>query len=717
MLHEILLSLSGNPSPLLKGSYEENGRIYQQPLPLLTKPELALLEPLTKLSYLHRDLRSYTAQITSTHHSTICRAVSTAISSIHLERFQQKVLDVEKAILEREASLVGGYGIVPLSAVVGEFEGWIRPMEWLWMLAQLMVPDPKKGKQQKGKAYTGADIINKLRKEVKTGYSDIEETASTLIKAAEMSWMRQLSAWILYGRLPSIGADDFFIHKLQDEAGDGNTFDEFRMDETKLPSFVSLQTASSILFIGKSLNHVRTRSASKVSSPEMALLPEHLSILSSLTSPISVPNMSAAIQSIRLSLSQNALQQLLPFGKILEILSLLHGFLLLGRGEFAMSLVGQADERVRLRHKSPGASRLDKTPAAGLQDVQVKEGEVSAALNRTFAELVSLQSDENYDEELELARDLLRLSLTNSTSTKPRHRDSSREAHGIDKAAHEASFDNLLFPAPTSLTLRIRPPLDLFLTPSDLDTYSTINAYLLSPRRSHSHLSGLWKQTSLRRTHPSPLGPPLSNTQGGAQRLLAQRERTNDRVRSTRKYWATANAALFLLSELSSYFQGEVVHGHWTHLRAWLAEIRPSSSSSAGSRPGTAGSLRTDPDFWRVSNNTRPSEPSSLLPQSRHNNRHNHSTTPLDPETLTRAHKAYLTSLHTSLLLTDAVFTSRLRTLLTHIDHLVALIQRLQGIQQNLDLETDEGIEDALADYKKEESIVLRELEKARSGV
>lgn len=202
MLHEILLSLSGHPSPLLKNDH--SGAATQN---VLSPSERELLRTAGNLSDLHCNLITHTAQISASHPSIICRAVSTAIESIHLAAFQRKILEVEDGILKKDAGLVGAYNIVPLTAVVGEFSGWTRRMEWLWQLAQFMVA--KHGDTTR----TGAELINHLRDELQTGYTDIEETTLSLIKVAETAWLKQVSAWVLYGRLPSVGSHDFFVQK------------------------------------------------------------------------------------------------------------------------------------------------------------------------------------------------------------------------------------------------------------------------------------------------------------------------------------------------------------------------------------------------------------------------------------------------------------------------------------------------------------------------
>ncbi len=202
MLHEILLSLSGHPSPLLKHGFAEF-----KAQEILSPPERELLKTAGHLSDLHCKLIDRTARISASHPSVICRAVSTAIKSIHLAAFQRKILEVEDSILRKDAALVGAYNIVPLTAVVGEFSGWTRRLEWLSELAQFMLGD------KKAPPCRAASLINKLRNELQTGYADIGETALSLVRVAETAWLKQISAWVLYGRIPVLGEDDFFIRE------------------------------------------------------------------------------------------------------------------------------------------------------------------------------------------------------------------------------------------------------------------------------------------------------------------------------------------------------------------------------------------------------------------------------------------------------------------------------------------------------------------------
>jgi hypothetical protein len=206
MLHEILLSLSGHPSPLLTADHSS-------PSSILSPPEKALLSSVAHISDLHCKLIAQTATVSATHPSSICQAVATSIKSTHLAKFQRKVLEVEDGILRKDAGSVGAYNIVPLTAIVGGFSEWVRRLEWFLELVEFMVRGTKEGKK-----CTGAMAIDRLCDAMQTGYVDIEEAALSLVKVAETAWLKQVSAWVLYGRLPAFGREDFFVQLVNSDA-------------------------------------------------------------------------------------------------------------------------------------------------------------------------------------------------------------------------------------------------------------------------------------------------------------------------------------------------------------------------------------------------------------------------------------------------------------------------------------------------------------------
>lgn len=717
MLHEILLSLSGHPSALFEDSARSELR--QDNFPLLSPPEKALLSSIGHLARLHRALRDHAATISSIHPSAICRAVAASISFTHLTRFQQKILDVESQILRKDAAVVGAYNIVPLAGVVGQFDEWTRRLEWLWDISCYMLPSEAdcaaRGEARTANACTGASIIDKLRQEAQTGYPDIEAAATELIKVAETAWLKQLSTWVLYGHLPAYGGKDFFVQTDEDTA-DG--IPEFHANSKLLPKVISPQAASSVLFIGKSLNQIRshhrnieTSHERSSTASELELVTVHLRYLSALSSPISSASFSDAISAIRVSLSRNTLQQLLPLPKILQILTLLKDFFLLGRGEFAMALITEANEQLRSRHGSSGQPR--HRPNHNLQGLLIKEGEVTAVLMRTWAVLSSYTGHEDItDDILDLARDTVHLSISKPATTRPATPGRAREDPVSLPKVAGVTFNDVLMAMPITLNLDIASPMDLFINSSELEIYSMIHAYLLAIRRAHFRLADLWRHSSLRRIHPAPPGPAHCALPGGRDELRRRRQRADTRALALRKVWATCSAAIFLLAETAGYFEGEVIQGSWKHFHHWITAAQATGGSA--SRPQTSSSL------IHSTISTRPLSAGSYRPSqhgARGESAERAEETPHDPEALASAHRRFLTALVGSLLLADNDWARTLRTLLSHVDELVAFFTRLQTIQQNLDLEEDEGLVDALTNHAEEEKQVALELDRSRKRV
>lgn len=212
MLREVFLSLSGHPSPLLAiGDGSTAGATLG--VGGITPAERDLLASAAHLSSLHAKILGHASDACANHPSMVCRAVATTIELIHLEEFQREVLEVERKILREDTEAVGAYGIVSLTAIMAEFTPWRRLLEWLLDVMQFILGGIG------GQACNSAQLINRLRKELQSGYSNIEDAARSLVKSAETAWLKQASAWILYGRLPSLGQDGFFVKAVKDQNG------------------------------------------------------------------------------------------------------------------------------------------------------------------------------------------------------------------------------------------------------------------------------------------------------------------------------------------------------------------------------------------------------------------------------------------------------------------------------------------------------------------
>ena len=663
MLHEILLALSGHPSPLFEQGHQPEGTHVSYASPFLSPSERALLRTIGRLAELHRQLRERIDKITTRHPSTVCRAVATSIQQTHLPRFQQKILQVESKILTRDAALVGAYDIVPLAGVVEEFDDWHRRMAWYVELACFMKPDRANGSMP-GEC-SGASLIDKLGGEQQTGYPDIEAVAVELVKVAEAAWLRQLASWLLYGTLPSFGADDFFIRS---RVSADHTEPQFRQQAELLPSFVSGRTAASVLFIGKSLHQVRRQiqsltSLGKGALDEDELVAAHLKLLSGLTLPLVATQLSRTVSEMRLSLSRNMLQHLLPLEKILEVLSCFRQFFLLGRGEFAAAIIQEADGRFHAPKQHAGKPQRDLAKA--LSSLSFSEAEVQQTLSAAFKALLC-KDDDLEDELLEFARLYISLSPPPDAESRP-----STPRTPVDSTLdHAIDFKDLIFPNAISLGFHIAPPLDLFVSQREIRSYAAINAYLLSIRRADLRLSELWRRTAARRDFSSA-------PTGAANRVRIKKRRV-----ATRRVWATCSAALLLLSETSAFFEGEIIRESWSTFEQWVKT--PVGPRSDGKYPLRSS---TGPDY----------------------------ASQQDPETLASGHRIFLASLTYALLLTDDRYTRELRSLLGNVDSLIAFFGCLLDMQHKLDLEHDAGGETAYT--VREEQRISSELDRSRKRV
>ena len=480
--------------------------------------------------------------------------------------------------------------------------------------------------------------------------------------------------------------------------------------------------AASALFIGTSLIHIRAKGSADRELHGTDHLSSQLKELSKLTFPLDGGAFARAITDIRLFLSRTTLQKLLPLAKVVELLQLLRDFFLLGRGEFAMALTQQAELKIRSRWKR--ADNLAYEKREGLANVVVKDGEVAAVLGATWAALGSMQGQHaDEDEGLELARDLLRLNIAH-------HKNSTPAKSAVGSIA-TTPFRNLLFSVPAVLTLQIPSPLDLFLTTADAQAYSAINAYLLSVRRAHLHLTDLWKVSPLRRHHPPPPAPPYKGPRDAHARVVVLRRRHELRSNVMRGAWATSSAAIFFLAETEAYLQTEVVAGLWEGFQRWLTtgadEPRqekvsktPKPATTPVGKAAVAEDDQTDEDgddVWlAVATSELAVSPSSSRQEqqslSHPPQQHRH-----DPQTLATAHRVYLRTLARRLLLTRQSFTEPLYELLVRIDRLVALIHRLHAIWTAADLEADAGVVDAFVDLDREEAGVRRELRAVEDAV
>ncbi|KAK4910184.1 hypothetical protein LTR66_017451, partial [Elasticomyces elasticus] len=388
MLAEILLSLSGISSPIWQqlddkpGNSDDNNFIRH-----VSPPERALLGVLEELASLHVVLRKTTTSISETHISTICRAIGTRITQRYLREFTDKIVEVEKSILQEDAEYVGAYKIVPLSTIVTQFQPWVRKLRWLEKTVHTL-----HGRGGSGAEHSqGTRVLAYLEKESHTGYTDIGDMSSDLLTLGQRAWVQALMPWIFYGKLPSVGIEEFLINK-----SDINNGVQYALRESSIPYFAIGLTAETILDIGKALNQIRDQKASSGMASTSSrvcnmILPASLRTVQALSYRLNSNDLSRAVTFISESISEAALSHLLPIHRIYDFLQVAQEYLLFGSGEFSGLLIEHIQEKVNSMQDSQAVSRPVRK-LGQLDDLMLQTGDLNVILDKTWSDMSFITS-------------------------------------------------------------------------------------------------------------------------------------------------------------------------------------------------------------------------------------------------------------------------------------------------------------------------------------
>jgi hypothetical protein len=210
-----------------------------------------------------------------------------------------------------------------------------------------------------------------------------------------------------------------------------------------------------------------------------------------------------------------------------------------------------------------------------------------------------------------------------------------------------------------------------------------------------------------------------------------------------RKVWATCSAAVFLLSETSAHFEGEVRAGVGGKFRAWFeagvqkddANVFEEKEYKRSSQYENGGSTELDQcdgtvshsnSFASAKGGSRFNPPPSDVAASQYEQTLSRQSeaprpqdfVPYDPSSLSTTHRAHLYALVHALLLTDEPLTRALRDLLGAVDHLIAWFTEVIEVWKRLDedFEVDE-LDNAYEGMRRKEADRLLQLDRARKAV
>jgi gamma-tubulin complex component 4 len=287
-------------------------------------------------------------------------------------------------------------------------------------------------------------------------------------------------------------------------------------------------------------------------------------------------------------------------------------YFLLRNGEFGSSLI-QEIERLKM-------TRL--TSRSG-QPTTIREQDLQLALLRA-----SLGTSAQQDNALVNLRWNLPLGSHRplpSSSVPPSAKDASTSI----AAGDVIRFDDVLLGTPATLSYAVGWPLELFLTPVDLNAYGVLFAFLTALRRTHTRVNSCWASLSgAQRARRRWTGVG----EGGTIEDAAARKRL------ARCGWGVVREMAWFLDTLLGYLMTDVVDAEFRRLKALLTAPSPTANSA----PGAIGGQ-------------------------------------LDFNTLRTLHATYLERLLTGSLLANSALTSIIRPVLDICDRFVGQVERWGG--------------------------------------
>ncbi|KAF7303297.1 Gamma-tubulin RING complex protein [Mycena kentingensis (nom. inval.)] len=400
---------------------------------------------------------------------------------------------------------------------------------------------------------------------------------------------------------------------------------------TSMPSCVSEQCRESILYVGRAITTVKAAQWQKQLPRSLAT--EHTKLLQDVLPADN--DFDQVIAHIRTDVSEWLWHNVLTQKDVEEAVDSLANYFLLRNGEFAQSLIREI-ERLKL-------SRL--TTRSGPASV-IREQDLNLALLRA-----SLGTTAQHDPKLSLLQFSLpagpiRPLLPSLSHTQyPKLTSASASYLTADPSLFNS---HLLGTTPLTLNYKVSWPLDLFLHKSDLAIYATLFSYLSALRKTHIRIHTCWTS--------------LSNAQRARRRWtgLGEGGTAEDmQVRQTllRCGWGVVRDMGWFFDLFLGYLQNDVCDLEFRRLKEMLGRgsgVNPSGSlQSMGS-----GALATAPSAASVTSNA-----------PRH----------LDFNTLRTMHSAYLQTLLSGMLLTNAGLTSTLQSILEVCERFVGQVERWGG--------------------------------------
>ncbi|KAF8333155.1 Spc98 family-domain-containing protein [Cantharellus anzutake] len=640
MISEIILVLAGHPSSLfLDGGTGKLSPVWGE---LLHPGEQQSLEYLSHIGLQYRRLKEDAKSIAtdSEYVASMCASIRTVLAE-----YDALTVQTETNILQRDDTMVAGGCFVPLASLKATFSSWDAPFAALISLISQIRNFPS------GSISPG-QLIDLLLERSDCGVEKIREIMVSLAETVQKVWRMHLVAYVVHGTLSE--RDSFAL---------GNPF---RLNLDVIPKCVSEETRESIAYVGRAMTTIRSAKSSSLQARGVTL-PRELAVEHTKLLGKVLPQDSHAFSDVMVRIRSNVSEWLwttvLTHREVNEAIDTLADYFLTRNGEFSVALI-QEVERLKVSRLSPRSS--SRTPGLSI----IREQDLALCILRA-----SLGTSAEHDPAVSQSR--LRFKLPGG-SLRPHlpHVDVDLDLSHITPRSMD--FSTTLLGVPLELTYSLSWPLDLFLAPSDIQTYSQLFAYFASIRYIYQRVMSCWAS--------------LSSSQRRRRRWAGLKENGNsedDRQRRLllRDTWEAVRLMLWFWDNLWSYMCLDVVEGHFKRLKGVLqpsrhrsGSVRRRRSSSASTAapppapPTTEGHEEMETSEFGPSRNEHPSARGGRKRLDK-----DIPSPSLDFATLRALHGTYLYSLTTGSLLTNSACSSTIKTIMDICEVFVAKVERWGG--------------------------------------
>lgn len=220
----------------------------------------------------------------------------------------------------------------------------------------------------------GGAIASVIFDMLSNGDPNVKLVTKELLRSVCVPLVHMLSRWLLDGEIED-PYGEFFVDSLSEINSDRLWHDKYRVRESLLPNFISLEMAQRILLIGKSINFMRVVCHDKSEIRDKRELQLCLSANSDeLFVPFEDTKLHAQIERFCATTSQKLLDIVLVQSNLMEHLHSIRKYLLLGQGDFVELLM----ENLKAELDRP-AKEIQAYNLASILDVTVRQATIGSS--------------------------------------------------------------------------------------------------------------------------------------------------------------------------------------------------------------------------------------------------------------------------------------------------------------------------------------------------